>query len=110
MDNVDGCTGLKVLHLPTSEVTMYSTIDNPTMASPENLALSFAVFFASTVSLDVLEVQAILGQQKQTLLSRLKVGLEQTFAHGDFLDRPTMAGLHALAIYLVCHSHTWLLK
>ena len=102
VQNIDGCIGLKLLHLPTDEVKVYSTIDDPVTASPDNLALSFAIYFAATVSLDGPEGQVILEQDKHTLLLRFKVGLEQAFAYGDFLDRPTMTALHALAIYLVC--------
>ena len=102
VDNVESCTGLKLLHLPTDEVKVYSTIDNPIMASTDNLALCFAIYFASTASLDVPESQITLGQDKHMLLLQFKVGLEQAFAYGDFLDRPTMTGLHAFAIYLVC--------
>lgn len=102
VNNVDGCAGLKLLHLPTDELKVYSTIDNPTEASFENLSLCLAIYFASTVSLDDAEALAILGQDKYAHLLSFKVGLEQAFAHGDFLDRPTLTGLHALAIYLVC--------
>ncbi|KAK1764279.1 hypothetical protein QBC33DRAFT_622239 [Phialemonium atrogriseum] len=99
--NVEGCIGLKLLHLPTDEKKVYSVIDDPTKASFENLTLCFAVYFASTVSLeDGQEAQGILGQDKHALLLSFKVGLEQAFAHGDFLDCPTLTGLHALAIYL----------
>lgn len=100
LDNVEACAGLKLLHQPTDEVKVYSVIDNPTTASMENLSLSFAIYFASTVSLDVAEAGLLLGQDKTTALHQFKLGLEQSFAHGDFLDRPTTTGLHALAIYL----------
>ena len=102
MQNVENCVGLKVLHLPTDEVKVYSTINDPITASPDNLALSFAIYFAATVSLDGPEAHVILEQDKHMLLLRFKAGLEQAFAYGDFLDRPTMTALHALAIYLVC--------
>ena len=102
MQKIECCIGLKLLHLPTDEVKVYSTIDDPTTASPDNLALSFAIYFAATVSLDDPEAQLILEQDKHRLLLRFKLGLEQAFAYGDFLDRPTMTALHALAVYLVC--------
>lgn len=102
VDNVESCAGLKLLHLPTDEVKIYSTIDDPTKASFENLALCLAIYFASTVSLDDEETQAFFGQDKCAYLLSFKVGLEQAFAQGDFLDCPTLTGLHALAIYLVC--------
>jgi len=102
VNNVECCAGLKLLHLPTDEVKVYSTIDEPTKAPLENLALCLAIYFASIVSLDDGEAQAVLGQDKRICLLSFKLGLEQAFAQGDFLDRPTLTGLHALAIYLVC--------
>lgn len=102
VDNVEGCIGLKLLHIPTDEIKVYSVINDPTAASLENLALNFAIFFASTVSLDAREAQVTSGQDKHSLLLQFKLGLEQAFAHASFLDRPTITGLHALAIYLVC--------
>jgi hypothetical protein len=98
---------LQLLHLPTDEIKIYSTIDDPTKASSENLALTFAIYFASTVSLDGPGAQLTLGESKNLPLLRFKAGLEQAFAHGDFLDRPTMTGLQAMAIYLVCFIHLY---
>lgn len=107
VQNVEGCSVLKILHLPTDEVRVYSTIDDPAAASLENLALCLAIYFASAVTLDDDEAtRATLGQDKRTYLLCFKVGLEQAFAQGDFLDRPTLTGLNALAIYLVCKGHT----
>ncbi|KAH8658512.1 hypothetical protein BX600DRAFT_401253 [Xylariales sp. PMI_506] len=100
VDNVDGCSRFKLLHTPTDGVRIYSTIDAPGKASFENLALCFAVYFAATLSLGDQEAQVSLGEEKHTLLLRFKVGLEQAFAYGDFLDRPNITGLHALAVYL----------
>lgn len=102
VNSVEGCAGLKILHLPTDEVKIYSTIDKPTEASFEDLSLCFAIYFASTVSLDDEEAQTILGKDKCAHLLSFKVGLEEAFARGEFLDHPTLTGLHALAIYLVC--------
>lgn len=77
-------------------------INDPKSASFENLALCFAVYFAATISVDDAEQQSVLmGHDKLELLHSFKLGLEQAFAHGDFLDRPTITGLHALAIYIV---------
>lgn len=100
-EHVEACAGLKLLHIPTDEVKVFSVIANPSAASFEDLALCFAIYFASTVSLDPLEAELLLGKGKDAALLEFKVGLEQAFAHGDFLDRPTVSGLHALAIYVV---------
>ncbi|KAF2259935.1 hypothetical protein CC78DRAFT_524049 [Lojkania enalia] len=115
VNNVEGCAGLKLLHLPTDEVKMYSVIDNPVTALLDNLTLNFAIYFAATSALEDDEAQAILGQDKHTLLLRFKAGLEQSFAHGDFLNTPTVTGLYALAIYLSalrvhnCGKGIWIL-
>ncbi|PQE29569.1 fungal specific transcription factor protein [Rutstroemia sp. NJR-2017a BBW] len=101
VDNVEGWMGLKVLHIPTDEVKVYATIDDPSSAPPQSLAFNFAIYFAAIVSMDDSEAFSILGMEKTTLLVQMKDGLEQSFAHGDFLNHPTIVGLHALAIYLV---------
>lgn len=81
-------------------------IHDPSAASYENLALCFAIYFSALVSLDEKEASLLLGAEerghitKRDQLALLKIGLEQSQAHGDFLDRPTLVGLHALAIYL----------
>ncbi|EXJ96413.1 hypothetical protein A1O1_01539 [Capronia coronata CBS 617.96] len=100
MNNVDGYAGTKLLHIPTHEVKVYATIDNPTKASFEHHALCLAIYFAAAVSLDEGEAEAILRQDRCAQPLSFKIGLEQAFAQGDFLDRPTLTGLHALAIYL----------
>lgn len=101
VDNVESCAGLKLLHIPTDEVRVFTVIDNPFTAPLEDLALSFAIYFASTTSLDTPEAQAILSEDRDTLLMRFKYGLEQAYAHSDFLNSPTITGLHALAIYIL---------
>lgn len=111
VENVEACAGLKLLHQPTDEIKVYSVIDNPASASPENLSLAFAIYFASTVSLSPAEAGVILEHDKNTTLLQFKLGLEQSFAHADFLDRPTISGLHALAIYVASISRRgWVAK
>ncbi|KAH8676149.1 hypothetical protein BX600DRAFT_535629 [Xylariales sp. PMI_506] len=97
---VDSCAGFKLLHVPTDEVRVYSVIYDPMIASPEDLSLCFAIYFTATMCLDDAEL-LYLGQDRTTLLFRFKVGLEQSFAHGNFLDCPTFTGLTALVVYLL---------
>lgn len=91
----------RLLHTPTDQVKVYSTIDDPEAAPLDNLALNYAIYFASMVSVEDSEAQVILKGDKSMLLLQCKSGLEQSFAHGGLLDQPTLAGIHALAIYLV---------
>ncbi|KAH6959903.1 hypothetical protein BKA56DRAFT_500347 [Ilyonectria sp. MPI-CAGE-AT-0026] len=98
VDNVDPCS--KVLHIPTDEITIYTAIDDPSSASPEVLALCCAVYYAATVALEPAEVANILGDDKYVILHQFKKGIEQAFAHSEFLEAPTVVLLQALAVYL----------
>ena len=101
MNNVESCAGLKLLHLPTHEIQVYATIDNPSKADHESLALCFTIYFAATVSVEDKETNTLFEADKNAYLLSFKLGLEQALAQGDLLDCPTLTGLHALAIYLV---------
>ncbi|KAG5747382.1 hypothetical protein H9Q70_009948 [Fusarium xylarioides] len=97
LNNVEIIIGLKLTHIPSDEVRVYSTIDEPATAKLDDLAFCYSIFFAAAVSL---EDSASLFLDKTTELQRFKMGIEQAFAHGDFFNQPTLTGLRALAIYL----------
>ncbi|VUC28137.1 unnamed protein product [Clonostachys rosea] len=99
-ERVEDVTGHKVLHGPTDEVKVYTTIDDPSNASYENLALCYAIYFTATVSLEKSETEQVLEDDRTTSLFSFKIGLEQAFAWGDYLDRPSLTSLFAMAIYL----------
>ncbi|PTB47466.1 hypothetical protein M431DRAFT_102197 [Trichoderma harzianum CBS 226.95] len=62
VENVDGCSGLiKLLHLPTDRVKVYSVIHDPASASFHDLAFCFAIYFASAVSFEDVEARLFLG-------------------------------------------------
>ncbi|KAF4945060.1 hypothetical protein FGADI_12216 [Fusarium gaditjirri] len=97
LNNVEIILGLKLTHVPTDEIRVYSTIDDPVTAKFDDLAFCYSIYFAATVSL---EEPTSLFLDKTTALHRFKMGIEQAFSHGDFFNRPTLTGLRALAIYL----------
>ncbi|CAH0020341.1 unnamed protein product [Clonostachys rhizophaga] len=49
---VEECASCKILHVPADEIIVFSTIEDPSSASAENLALCFAIYFASCASLE----------------------------------------------------------
>ncbi|KAH7123271.1 hypothetical protein B0J13DRAFT_152178 [Dactylonectria estremocensis] len=98
VDNVDPCS--KILHVPTDEVIIYTVIDDPDAASAEILALCYAVYFSAVVACEAAEVATLLEGDKYVVLGRFKTGIEQAFAHSEFLEAPTVGLLQALAIYL----------
>ncbi|KAK1996581.1 fungal-specific transcription factor domain-containing protein [Colletotrichum falcatum] len=98
VDKIESCS--KVLHRPTAEVLIYTTIDDPRSAPPDAMAVMFAIFFVSAVILDASSVQDLTGEDKVTCLHRFKRGLEQAFAKADFLEHPSVKLLQALAVYM----------
>ncbi|KAJ4146188.1 hypothetical protein NW754_001652 [Fusarium falciforme] len=98
VESVDPCT--KVMHVPTTEVRVYTVLQDPSKASAENLGVCFSIYYASATALDRDVVEAFLGEDRQTALHRYKAGLEQALAETDFLENPTIPLLQALAVYL----------
>ncbi|TWU75888.1 hypothetical protein ED733_005773 [Metarhizium rileyi] len=91
----------KILHIPTSEVVVYTVINKPEAASSEALALCYAIYFSAAVSLEGREdCPQLLGETWTSALHRYKAGLEQSFAHADLLENPTVVLVQAMAIYL----------
>lgn len=101
VNNVDNSAGVKILHIPTDEVRLYSTIDKPADAPPENHALCFAIFYSAMAVIEDKTATEISGGHRADQMLKFKIGMEQAFAQGDFLDHPTLTGLQALALYLV---------
>lgn len=99
VDRVDPCC--KILHIPTDEVTIYTVIDEPDVASAEAVAKCYAVYFFAVVVMGPAEVTTLLEIDKYTFLTVLKKGVEQALAHSELLEAPTVGLLQAFAIYLV---------
>ncbi|KAF5972155.1 hypothetical protein FBULB1_8877 [Fusarium bulbicola] len=97
VDGVD--PHVKVLHIPTTETTLYTVIGDPTKASNENLALCFAIYFAAVTATSPNEALDITGEDKKQALLRYRMCLEQSMAQSDFLENPTITSLQATAIY-----------
>ncbi|KAF5699724.1 hypothetical protein FMUND_14631 [Fusarium mundagurra] len=97
IDSVDPYA--KVLHIPTAETIVYIVTSDPTKASNENLALCFAIYYASVTALPPDEVLNITGEDNKQALLRYRMCLEQSLAQANFLDNPTITLLQALAIY-----------
>jgi hypothetical protein len=106
LDNVDAQSQLKLLHRPTDEIKVFTTIDNPAAAPMDHLALNYVVYYSAVVTIVGLETDILRGHDKRALLHQFKLGLEQAFAYASFLDHPTITGLQALAMYLVCPHFT----
>lgn len=112
--NVDA--NIKVLHIPTDEVTVFTAIHQPDAVSEDTLALVSAVYFSATLSMEPDEAQYTLGVDKSTALRTFKKDFQIHLAAADMLENPTVVLLQALAIYLTsmrAHYHgrgIWILN
>ena len=99
INNVDPM--VKILHIPTAQIEIYSAINSPSRAADDLKALLFSIYFAAVTSLSSSSVANILNEPKAVVLERYKKGLELSLSKSRFLDSPGMTSLQAWTIYVV---------
>jgi hypothetical protein len=99
LNNVDPI--IKILHVPTVQVTICTAINNPGDTENDFNALLFAIYFAATTSLSPADAVNLFGQDRSTTLARFKQGLEHSLAGANILDSPSLRSLQAMTIYIV---------
>ncbi|KAE8385895.1 C6 transcription factor [Aspergillus alliaceus] len=97
-NNVDPV--VKILHLPTVEPLVYSTMNGE--GSDDCKALLFAIYFAAVTSLSESDAANLLGRDKRSSLLDFQARIEGTLIDAACLDAPSMLSLQALAIYITC--------
>jgi hypothetical protein len=105
---------LKILHIPTVQATVVATILDPRSAQPSTLALTFAIYYAAVTALchSDGDEPVHLPWEKPVLLKRYQTALDRLLVTPDLMSRPEIAGLQALAIYVVstpCDFYIFLL-
>ncbi|OGM45412.1 cytochrome P450 oxidoreductase GliC-like [Aspergillus bombycis] len=96
-NNVDPV--VKILHLPTVEPLVYSTMNGE--GSDDCRALLFAIYFAAVTSLAEVDAANLLGRDRRSSLLDFQARFEKVMVDAAFLDAPSMLSLQALAIYIV---------
>ena len=99
--NVDPVS--KILHLPSTQISLIDSIADHDSASGSLHALFFAIYFGAVTSLRSDEVTRLFEGDRFQLLGRFEQGLDEAFQEADMLNCPTVTTLQAFAIYLVCH-------
>ncbi|KAE8389096.1 fungal-specific transcription factor domain-containing protein [Aspergillus alliaceus] len=100
VNNVDPV--LKILHIPSVQVIIYSALNNPISTAKDVEGLLFAIFFAAVTSLPAPDAAHLLGVQKSQALGAYRVGLEHALSMANFLESPSVTSLQAITIYLAC--------
>lgn len=94
---------VKILHIPTVQSTVVATILDPRSAQLSTLALTFAIYYAAVTALchEGHDEPVDLPCEKPLLLKRYQTALDQLLVAPHFMSQPEIAGLQALAIYVV---------
>ena len=96
----------KVLHRPTTQVSISAAADNLNAGplEPAQEALMFSIYFAAVTSLTQEQCQQHLAQDRENLLAQFKYGAETALANAQFLSSTELKSLQAFVIYVVCTS------
>jgi hypothetical protein len=92
---------IKVLHIPTVEVQIFTAIDRPGGATKDSIALLQAIYLAAVNSMEDEDVYNMLGMDQISALVMFKGEFQKALAEADLLENPTVTLLQGLAIYLV---------
>ncbi|KAI5455589.1 hypothetical protein BGZ63DRAFT_368628 [Mariannaea sp. PMI_226] len=95
---------LKILHIPTVQSAVVATILDTRSAQPSMVALTFAIYYAAVTALchHDCDEPVDLPWEKAVLLKCYQTALDRLLVTPDFINRPDMTGLQALAIYVTC--------
>ncbi|PNP56930.1 hypothetical protein THARTR1_03077 [Trichoderma harzianum] len=95
---------LKILHIPTIQSAVVATILDTRSAQPSMVALTFAIYYAAVTALchHDCDEPVDLSWEKPVLLKRYQTALDRLLVTPDFMKRPDVTGLQALAIYVTC--------
>ncbi|KAF3058703.1 hypothetical protein GL218_05335 [Daldinia childiae] len=91
----------QVVHMPTLNKMVQSLQDSgPSILTPANEALMFAIYYSAITSMEEEDVVANLGPSKSELNLKYRLGLEYALAKADFLNVPDIVLIQAFAIFL----------
>ncbi|KXJ86571.1 hypothetical protein Micbo1qcDRAFT_34842 [Microdochium bolleyi] len=97
---VQNTTGLLcLLHLPTTQIAVFTAIDNPGAAPPDTVCLLHAICFSAITSIWPAEAAALLNMPKAEALGRAKTGFELALSAANVMERPTVTALQAITLF-----------
>ncbi|PSN65272.1 hypothetical protein BS50DRAFT_575317 [Corynespora cassiicola Philippines] len=98
-ENVDPL--VKVLHIPSFEPIVLDAFTHPAKITKGLECLMFAIYYGAITSIQPQECLELWGEDRATLLSRYRFGLEQALARANFLYCDEIIILQAFLIFLM---------
>lgn len=95
---------MKILHRPTVTKQMNAYAESPTTSpfSPATNALMFVIYFCAVCCLSPESCLSQLGESRDALASKYRIGAERALAQADYLNSNQLETLQALTLYTVC--------
>lgn len=101
LENVDPL--VKLLHVPTTQRQILRASQDLPNAPPAFECLMFSIYYAAIASvLCSASCQALLQEDRQTLVDRYQFGVEQALAKANLMSNPNVTTLQAFTLYLIC--------
>lgn len=98
-ENVDPL--VKVLHIPTFERTFFQAVGQVSKVGKGLEALLFAIYYGAVTSSTNEDCKERWGEDRNTLLNKYRVGLEQGLARANFLYCDEIVILQAFVVFLI---------
>ncbi|KAH7111730.1 hypothetical protein B0J13DRAFT_576554 [Dactylonectria estremocensis] len=98
VENVDA--SIKVLHIPTVSKMIYGSRGDFSLLPPFMEPLMFSIAFAAVKSLTSEEVQIHFHVDMKDLVSRFRLGTEESLARVDFINTKELSVIQAFLIYI----------
>ncbi|GIJ85153.1 hypothetical protein Asppvi_004009 [Aspergillus pseudoviridinutans] len=93
---------LKIFHVPTVQRHVFSLIRGQPIRDARTECLIFAIYYSTVVAMSAAECQSEFHEERATLLSRYRMGVEHALLKANFLNSVDMMVLQAFSLYLIC--------
>lgn len=92
---------VKVLHVPTFEITFQDALEHPEKVGKGLESLLFAIYYGAVTSTAAEECQEKWGEDRPSLLNKYRFALEQALARANFLYCDEIVILQAFVVFLI---------
>ncbi|KLJ12597.1 hypothetical protein EMPG_12383 [Blastomyces silverae] len=93
---------IPIVHKPTLRKCYLRACDSLDSLNKNTEAAMFSIYHAAITSMDGSQCRSLLGEDRQVMLSRSRVAMEQAMARANLLRSQSVVLLQAVVLYLLC--------
>lgn len=91
-----------IFHFPTTEKIFLEAPGNLHTINKATETMLFAIYYSSVTSMTAEQCKSLLGEERETILTRYRFAMEQSLARANVLNTQSLMVLQALTFFLVC--------